>query len=127
MAVLEAVRGWEQTAGLPHINDIDKENAPVDTTKDVPGTEVVEEGWTIDELNNEIETLLAADHITLLMEHDEHINAPVETFPAGKHILPSRYNRTINLLPLCTGNFTYRPMKAALVTKSAHGWKASAS
>ena len=81
MAVLEAVRGWEQLAGLPHINDIDKTNdAPVaeeDEKKEEVGTEEAEE-WTKDELEMRVNNLLNKDHTGLLLAYEEHISAPIE-------------------------------------------------
>jgi len=76
MAVLEAVRGWEALAGLPHINDVrkgDDGEAGTDTTAENPKTEDVEdEGlWNAAKIEKELDQLLKTDHVTLLLEHDQ--------------------------------------------------------
>ncbi|KAJ4470077.1 glucosidase II beta subunit-like-domain-containing protein [Lentinula lateritia] len=87
MAVLEAVRGWEEIAGLPHINDVGKdsvsdEEAGVeeDTVPDVAQTkeEVEDEMWSAEELENDLDDLLNSDYISLLLEHDEYVQSPPE-------------------------------------------------
>lgn len=84
MAVLEAVRGWEELAGLPHINDVgkDKEGDNKDEVikqETVPDTEEpLEEGiWTDDQLQDQLDALLATDYVSLLLEHEEFIQAPI--------------------------------------------------
>ena len=84
MAVLEAVRGWEELAGLPHINDVgkDKEGENKDEAvkqETVPDTEEpLEEGiWTVDQLQDQLDALLATDYVSLLLEHEEFIQAPI--------------------------------------------------
>jgi len=82
MAVLEAVRGWEQTANLPHINDIGKifedvtdEEAGIITE----GEDDLEEGeWSREDLETKLDSLLNTDYESLLLAHEEHIDAPVE-------------------------------------------------
>ncbi|KAF5371945.1 hypothetical protein D9615_008110 [Tricholomella constricta] len=84
MAVLEAVRGWEELAGLPHINDVVKGSDGTDTDSKDDATnkeektddETEEDGWTADRLANELDTLLRTDYVSLLLEHDEHVQAP---------------------------------------------------
>ena len=83
MAVLEAVRGWEATAGLPHINDVGKKDAdggaptPEEATKT---EEVLESGeWTKARLDTELDSLLNTDHVSLLLAHDEHVHEPIES------------------------------------------------
>ncbi|KAJ3879612.1 glucosidase II beta subunit-like-domain-containing protein [Lentinula edodes] len=87
MAVLEAVRGWEEIAGLPHINDVGKdsvsdEEAGVeeDTVSDVAQSkeEVDDEMWSAEELENDLDDLLNSDYISLLLEHDEYVQSPPE-------------------------------------------------
>ncbi|THV00593.1 endoplasmic reticulum protein [Dendrothele bispora CBS 962.96] len=86
MAVLEAVRGWEYIAGLPHINDVGKDNANDETVSDEEAgivedvqEEELEEGmWTKEELEKELGDLLSTDYVSLLMEHDEHVSSPPE-------------------------------------------------
>ncbi|TFK74377.1 hypothetical protein BDN72DRAFT_812753 [Pluteus cervinus] len=90
MAVLEAVRGWEQIAGLPHINDVGKEDS---TTEGENGEEGEAENAEDDELTpEEIETsvnrLLRVDHESLLIAHDEHINAQMDDASHMSSVLP---------------------------------------
>ncbi|KAH9938712.1 endoplasmic reticulum protein [Fomitopsis serialis] len=68
MAVLEAVRGWEALAGLPHINDVRTEEGSTDTA-----------GAIVQQQEEKLEDgtcLLKSDYETLLIEHDKHIGAP---------------------------------------------------
>ena len=85
MAVLEAVRGWEELAGLPHINDVgkDKEVENKDEAVKEEATseteEPLEEGmWTADQLQNQLDALLNTDYVSLLLEHEEFIQAPID-------------------------------------------------
>lgn len=78
MAVLEAVRGWESLAGLPHINDIRKGEDSGEKTK-VHTPEVEEEDedvWNADQIDKELDHLLKIDHISLLLEHDRIVGYP---------------------------------------------------
>lgn len=83
MAVLEAVRGWEAIAGLPHINDVGKDSPPEGetvTTEPAQVEEVLGEGeWTKTQLDTELDNLINSDHVSLLFAHDEHANEPLET------------------------------------------------
>lgn len=83
MAVLDAVRGWEYLAGLPHINDVGKDAS--DDKEAEGGEEVsseeeaIPEGeWTVAELEKDLPKLLKTDYVSLLVEHDEHVRAPAE-------------------------------------------------
>ncbi|TFK85069.1 endoplasmic reticulum protein [Polyporus arcularius HHB13444] len=84
MAVLEAVRGWEQLAGLPHINDVGKdaedENGELgsdDVAVAEDEEEEVNDGmWTAMQLEHQLDDLLNTDYEALLVEHDKHIGAP---------------------------------------------------
>jgi protein kinase C substrate 80K-H len=82
MAVLEAVRGWETIAGLPHINDVGKDK-PTEgeavTTETVQLEEGVPGEWTKARLDTELDDLINTDHVSLLLAHDEHVNEPLET------------------------------------------------
>ncbi|TFK28627.1 endoplasmic reticulum protein [Coprinopsis marcescibilis] len=85
MAVLEAVRGWEELAGLPHINDVkkgDSDDVDDDSSSDVPDKEEpepVDDGlWTADQVEHQIDNVINTDYTALLLEHEEHINANVE-------------------------------------------------
>ncbi|KAG9317095.1 glucosidase II beta subunit-like-domain-containing protein [Chiua virens] len=73
MAVLEAVRGWESLAGLPHINDVHKgEESGEETQAYTPEVEQEEEGfWSADQIERELDRLLKTDHVSLLLEHDK--------------------------------------------------------
>lgn len=82
MAVLEAVRGWEYFAGLPHINDVKKDDEVTDeelgsddevlTFEDEDGT------WNAEQLEKDLPDLLNTDYESLLIEHDKHIGAPAD-------------------------------------------------
>ncbi|KAL0949194.1 hypothetical protein HGRIS_009272 [Hohenbuehelia grisea] len=80
MAVLEAVRGYEQYAKLPHINDAAKDDATKDEAdSDEPtdaAAELEEGAWTAEQLENDLGALLSTDHVSLLLEHDEHVQTP---------------------------------------------------
>ncbi|OBZ66538.1 Glucosidase 2 subunit beta [Grifola frondosa] len=85
MAVLEAVRGWEYHAGLPHINDVVKDD---ESTEEEGSDEVnaeqkeeLEEGmWTPEQLEHQLDGLLTTEYEALLLEHDKHNGSP--TSPA---------------------------------------------
>ncbi|KAJ8456395.1 hypothetical protein ONZ45_g18736 [Pleurotus djamor] len=82
MAVLEAVRGWEFHAGLPHINDVGKEDeaehdGEVKDAPEAPVAETLEEGmWSAEELERDLDALINTDYVSLLLEHDEHVQNP---------------------------------------------------
>jgi protein kinase C substrate 80K-H len=85
MAVLEAVRGWEELAGLPHINDVGKDKEgenkgeAVKEEATLETEEPLEEGmWTADQLQHQLDGLLNSDYVSLLLEHEEFIQAPVD-------------------------------------------------
>ncbi|THH10557.1 hypothetical protein EW146_g8342 [Bondarzewia mesenterica] len=84
MAVLEAVRGWEYHAGLPHIGvEEDEENKAEegsDEEDEIPAPteqeEELEEGMlTAEQLDHQLDGLLKTDYVSLLMEHDTHAGA----------------------------------------------------
>ena len=83
MAVLEAVRGWEELAGLPHINDVGKDEAAKVEVK-LEGNSLEEsmepEMWSTSQLESELNDLLETktDYVSLLLEHEEHIQTPEE-------------------------------------------------
>jgi protein kinase C substrate 80K-H len=85
MAVLEAVRGWEFLAGLPHINDVGKDADSEESSDEIKGIgesetkeeEDLEPGmWTEGQLTYQLDELLNADHVSLLIEHDKQTAAP---------------------------------------------------
>ncbi|OCH95878.1 endoplasmic reticulum protein [Obba rivulosa] len=80
MAVLEAVRGWEAQAGLPHINDVGKDGASEEEEKakaEEESQEELEPGmWSAGQLEYDLDNLLGTDYETLLLEHERHIGAP---------------------------------------------------
>ena len=81
MAVLEAVRGWEELAGLPHINDVGKDEAAKAEVKS-EGNSLEEsaepEMWSSSQIESELNELLETDHVSLLLAHEKHIQAPRE-------------------------------------------------
>ena len=98
MAVLEAVRGWEELAGLPHINDVgkdsvageSKENQPADTsTTSKDDEENDQDVWTSERLENDLDHLLNVDHVSLLIAHDEHVQTPHEEPSLREDIYPT--------------------------------------
>lgn len=75
MAVLEAVRGWEEYAGISNTEEegTDDEDGTV-TEKLVEEEEVLEEGmWSSARLEYDLDKVINQDHINLLVEHDKHI------------------------------------------------------
>ncbi|KAJ7229083.1 glucosidase II beta subunit-like-domain-containing protein [Mycena pura] len=92
MAVLEAVRGWEYLAGLPHIGveedaqtaaaeeDISDEEAGIEESDEKKEEDTVvneeEEEWTVEDLETGLDDLLNTDYVSLLMAHDEHAKIP---------------------------------------------------
>ena len=81
MAVLEAVRGWEELAGLPHINDVGKDEAakaPVKSEENGPEESLEPGMWSTSQLESGLNDLLETEHVSLLLEHEEHIQASQE-------------------------------------------------
>lgn len=84
MAVLEAVRGWESLANLPHINDVRKGDAQSDVdavvkteeTEPVLEPEVEEKEWSEAEVEAKLKELERQDFESLLLEHDKHAGDP---------------------------------------------------
>jgi protein kinase C substrate 80K-H len=86
MAVLEAVRGWEYLAGLPHISEAEREEgsdeedgatAQVDEVQ-----EEIEEGeWSVQQLEQQLDEVLNVDHISLLIEHESIVDEPASVSP----------------------------------------------
>ncbi|KAI8984963.1 endoplasmic reticulum protein [Trametes punicea] len=82
MAVLEAVRGWEHLAGLPHINDIakDADNSAEEGSDDEESQAEEEQEndglWSELQLEHQLDDLLNTDYDALLIEHDKHVGAP---------------------------------------------------
>ena len=88
MAVLEAVRGWEYHAGLPHIG-VEEDAAAKEEGTDEGGEgdeekaeeakqeEVLEEGmWSKEDVEGtKLDGLLRTDYVGLLLEHDEYTTA----------------------------------------------------
>lgn len=85
MAVLNAVRGWEYHAGLPHINDVGKEKeeemVEEDSSTEAEDEEAqLEDGlWSTSQLEHELDDLLKTDYESLLIAHEKHIGSPTAT------------------------------------------------
>lgn len=86
MAVLEAVRGWEQISGLPHINDVKKnedegggETLPFGVQHEISG----------EEIEREVESILKTDYLSLLMEHDHYVEPSQMTSTGEPFVLHS--------------------------------------
>ncbi|KAJ7265858.1 glucosidase II beta subunit-like-domain-containing protein [Mycena haematopus] len=77
MAVLEAVRGWEYLAGLPHIGvEEDAQESTEEEEKKEEEEEVNEDEWTAEDLETGLDELLNSDYVSLLMAHDDHVMTP---------------------------------------------------
>lgn len=82
MAVLEAVRGYEYYAGLPHIGHEENEEGS-DGDEDEAGEagsdkteeELGEGMWSKEKLESDLDSLLITDHENLLFEHDHYMGA----------------------------------------------------
>jgi protein kinase C substrate 80K-H len=87
MAVLEAVRGWEYLAGLPHITEADREEGSDEedgvTSKVDEAKEELEEGeWSTEQLEQQLDELLNVDHMSLLIEHDSYVDESASISPS---------------------------------------------
>jgi protein kinase C substrate 80K-H len=87
MAVLEAVRGWEYLAGLPHITEADHEEGSDEedgaTSKDDEAEEELEEGeWSAQQLEQQLNELLNVDHISLLIGHNSYVDESAPVSPS---------------------------------------------
>lgn len=85
MAVLEAVRGWEQIAHIDKTNEhVTDEEAGISE-----GEDKHEEGeWSREDLEAKLDSLLNTDYESLLLAHEEHIHAPVETSSCSFNFIP---------------------------------------
>jgi protein kinase C substrate 80K-H len=87
MAVLEAVRGWEYLAGLPHITEADREEGSDEedgaTSQVDEAKEELEEGeWSGQQLEQQLDELLNVDHMSLLIEHESYVDEPASVSPS---------------------------------------------
>lgn len=77
MAVLEAVRGWEEYAGLAHgdaQNDEGEDETEISNERKDEEEEVLEEGmWSAGRLDYDLDRLIETDHVNLILEHDKHV------------------------------------------------------
>ena len=80
MAVLEAVRGWEQVAGLSHINDVRKDEVGEETQ---PFD--IQDGVSGEVIDQQIEDILKTNYISLLMEHDQFLE--ISQMPSSSALL----------------------------------------
>ena len=87
MAVLEAVRGWEYLAGLPHIGEAEREEGSDEEDGEAMATanevkEELEDGeLSTEQLGKQLDELLRVDHVSLLMEHDSYVNDNASASP----------------------------------------------
>lgn len=94
MAVLEAVRGWEELAKLTHINDVGKDDSTAQQEEDSENKEEVDSTiWTPAQLEYELEGLLETDYVNLLLEHEEYIQSPTAS---SIRMLPISHTPVIN-------------------------------
>jgi protein kinase C substrate 80K-H len=95
MAVLEAVRGWEELARLPHINDVRKDGESADSKQDAETNSEVEDEkggedqdggmWSAEKLEKDLDELVKTDYVSLLLEHEEHTRAPEGELSIREH------------------------------------------
>lgn len=88
MAVLEAVRGWEYLAGLPHLGEAEREEGSDEeeggATSQTDEVRELEEGeWSVQQLEQQLDGLLKADHVSLLMEHDSYVGDSASIYPSA--------------------------------------------
>jgi len=89
MAVLEAVRGWEYLAGLPHITEVEREEGSDEEDGKMTQVDKVEEGleegeWSAQQLEQQLDELLNVDHVSLLIEHDSYVDEPASISPSER-------------------------------------------
>jgi protein kinase C substrate 80K-H len=134
MAVLEAVRGWEELAGLPHINDVGKESESTESTQEeavIAEEEALEEGeWTEDDIKLKLSGLLNTDYVSLLLEHEEFIKVPIEgsicmLFSFLLNVLAAHFSQCSNCLLTCQ-TLCFLCTKTSRI-RSSHGYKNSVS
>ena len=81
MAVLEAVRGWQQLSGTGK-SESGEENTADGGESTTPKEDDVEVGlWSVDEIERDLDGLLETDYISLLLAHEEHIRSPPSDSP----------------------------------------------
>jgi len=88
MAVLEAVRGWEYLAGLPQLGEAEREEGSDEeeggATSQTDEVRELEEGeWSVQQLEQQLDGLLKADHVSLLMEHDSYVGDSASVYPGA--------------------------------------------
>ena len=84
MAVLEAVRGWEEIAGLKHIGtEEDEAGSDGDEEKGEDGEGLEEGMWSKQELESDLDRLLETDYVGLLLEHDQYTDASPYDYMCG--------------------------------------------
>jgi len=84
--VLEAVRGWEFHAKLPHVGESEEGSDVVEEHESSKPQEESEEVWSPEELDKELDGLLRSDYVSLLLEHEQHIRSPPSE---SRELLPS--------------------------------------
>jgi len=99
MAVLEAVRGWEQIAGLPHINDVKKDE---DEGGEEPPSFDDQSKVSHEETEHRVESILKTNYVSLLIEHDKYLD---QAQASSMRELPS----SVLLLPLINLLFSDEP------------------
>lgn len=142
MAVLEAVRGWEYLAGLPHIGveedaqvaadlSVSDEEAGIEEgeggeeekKEDVEAVEEEEE-WSAEDLSTGLDDLLNTDYVSLLMAHDEHVSTPP---PSTRECTSPMISSNIDRNKCSTCAPTFRNPSSLNTRKcgkpSSHGWK----
>ena len=107
MAVLEAVRGWEQIAGLTHINDVKK-------GEDEDGEESLPFGDQSEVSNKEtegkVESILKTNRVSLLMEHDKYVDQAAQAPSICEQSSSISFSPFIDLLLSIEAFFLYPPV-----------------
>lgn len=95
MAVLEAVRGWEYLTGPPHISEAQREEGSDEEEEATANIDEVKEElgdgeWSAEQLEQQLDELLRADHVSLLMEHDSYVDEQASVSPCEHSAEASR-------------------------------------
>ena len=106
MAVLEAVRGWEQIAGLPHINDVKKDEAE-GGEEPLPFDD--QSGISDEETEHKVEGILKTNRVSLLMEHDKYVDQ-AQVSSIREILSPASFVPFIDLLFSVERFFLYPPL-----------------
>jgi protein kinase C substrate 80K-H len=103
MAVLEAVRGWEQIAGLPHINDGKKDEVEGEEPPALDDQSKISD----EEAEHKVESILKTNRVSLLMEHDECVD---QARVSRELLSPAPFLSLIDMLSSPEPSFVHLPL-----------------